>query len=205
MRIDGKLPVGAYLLEAKSGSLSARDLILVTDASLVLKSSPKQALVYFSHALTGAPIANANVALWESYYQNSKWHWRKLRQTTNSDGLAAFALKSRRRLTGAYLSLLPTTSGRLSLPAIRTGTTSVKRGAFTPSPIALPTGRRKLCSGNSLRAGLNSGVYSTPANQVVEYRDQRSARHQSERRQSHTQRLWQRLGLAGTERAVAAR
>ena len=39
VRIEGKLPVGAYLLEAKSGSLSARDLILVTDASLVLKST----------------------------------------------------------------------------------------------------------------------------------------------------------------------
>ncbi|HVQ38707.1 MAG TPA: hypothetical protein VMS31_14310, partial [Pyrinomonadaceae bacterium] len=64
-RIEGKLPVGAYLLEAKSGSLSARDLLLVTDANLVVKSSPKQALVYFSHALSGAPIANANISLWE--------------------------------------------------------------------------------------------------------------------------------------------
>ncbi len=58
--IVGKLPVGAYLLEAKSNSLSARDLVLVTDASVILKSSAKQALVYFSNALTGAPIANAN-------------------------------------------------------------------------------------------------------------------------------------------------
>ena len=91
---NGKLPLGAYLLEAKSGSLSARDLVLVTDASLVVKSSAKQALVYFSNALTGAPIANANVTLWESYYDNNKWHWRKLRQTTNSDGLAPFPLKN---------------------------------------------------------------------------------------------------------------
>ena len=62
-------PVGAYLLEAKSGSLSARELILVSDATLVVKSSTKQALVFFADALTGAPIANANVALWESYYK----------------------------------------------------------------------------------------------------------------------------------------
>src|SRR6266550_3108092 len=59
VRIEGKLPVGAYLLEGRSGSLSARDLVLVSDASLVLKSSAKQALAYFSNALTGAPIANA--------------------------------------------------------------------------------------------------------------------------------------------------
>ena len=47
IRIDGKLPVGAYLLEARAVHFQSRDLVLVTDASLVLKSSPKQALVYF--------------------------------------------------------------------------------------------------------------------------------------------------------------
>ena len=53
IRIEGKLPAGAYLLEAKSGSLSARELILVTDATLVLKSSMKQALVFFADAYDG--------------------------------------------------------------------------------------------------------------------------------------------------------
>ncbi|HEU4480036.1 MAG TPA: hypothetical protein VFR80_16080, partial [Pyrinomonadaceae bacterium] len=93
LRIEGKLPVGAYLLEARSGQLSARDLVLVTDASLVLKTTAKQAVVYFANAISGAPIANALVAVWESYYLNGKWYWRKLTQNTNSDGLASFALK----------------------------------------------------------------------------------------------------------------
>jgi hypothetical protein len=77
VRIEGKLPPGAYLLEAKGGALSSRDVVLVTDASIVLKSSAKQALVYFCSAVTGAPIANASVALWESYYTNEKWHGEK--------------------------------------------------------------------------------------------------------------------------------
>ena len=47
LRLDGKLKPGAYLLEAKGGGKAARDLILVTDATVVLKSSGKQALVYF--------------------------------------------------------------------------------------------------------------------------------------------------------------
>src|SRR6266446_7957790 len=47
LRIDGKPPPGAYLLEARSGSLSSRDLVLISDASIVLKSAAKQALVYF--------------------------------------------------------------------------------------------------------------------------------------------------------------
>jgi hypothetical protein len=94
VRINGKLPLGAYLLEARSGSLTARDLVLITDAALVLKTSAKQALVYFANAVTGAPIANANVTLWESYYDNNKWHSRRLAQTTNSDGLVPFPLKN---------------------------------------------------------------------------------------------------------------
>src|SRR5262245_20460311 len=83
-RIEGKLPVGAYLLEAKSGSLSVRDIVLVSDTTLVLKSSTNQALAFFTNALTGAPIANASVALWESYYLNNRWRWRRVRQTTDA-------------------------------------------------------------------------------------------------------------------------
>jgi hypothetical protein len=67
---------------------------LISDTSIVLKSSAKQALVFFCNAQTGAPIANAQVALWESYYVSDKWHWRKQIQTTNKDGLAPFTMKN---------------------------------------------------------------------------------------------------------------
>src|SRR6185369_9302758 len=93
-RIEGKLPVGAYLLEAKSGSLSAREIVLVSDATVVLKTSTNQALVFFTDAITSAPIANASVALWESYNVNNRWRWHRLRQTTDANGLARFPLKS---------------------------------------------------------------------------------------------------------------
>lgn len=168
VRIDSQLPVGAYLLEAKSGSLSTRDLVLVTDASLVLKSSPKQALVYFSHALTGAPIPNANIALWESYYQNSKWHWRKLRQTTNSDGLAAFTLKA----VGGYANLFVSAADNerqafAAGNANRNNTGEAWRiYAFTDRPAYRP---KESVQWKFIARRLNSGVYSTPANQVVEY------------------------------------
>ena len=170
MRIEGKLPVGAYLLEAKSGSLSARDLVLVTDVSLVLKSSAKQALVYFCNALTGAPIANANVALWESYYENSKWHWRKLRQTTNSDGLAPFTLKGTDESSQSFCrGEQRQRSGRLSPPAMRTSTTQRQAWriyAFTDRPAYRP---KETVQWKFIARRFGSGVYSTPANQVVEY------------------------------------
>ncbi|MCM3903839.1 MAG: MG2 domain-containing protein, partial [Pyrinomonadaceae bacterium] len=168
VRIDSKLPVGAYLLEAKSGAISARDLVLVTDASLVLKSTPKQALVYFSHALTGAPIPNANIALWESYYQNSKWHWRKRRQTTNSEGLAAFALKAGEGSGNLFVSAAD--NHRQAFAAGYSNRNNVGETwriyAFTDRPAYRP---KETVQWKFIARRLNSGVYSTPANQVVEY------------------------------------
>jgi uncharacterized protein YfaS (alpha-2-macroglobulin family) len=168
VRVDSKLPVGAYLLEAKSGSLQSRELILVTDATMILKTSSKQALVFFTNALTGLPIANASIALWESYYQNSKWHWRRLKQTTNSDGLAKFALR------GDESSSIFATAGLAERQAYATGSAySNTPGdgwriyAFTDRPAYRPkeTMQWKFIA---RRYGSN-GVYSTPANQVVEY------------------------------------
>jgi hypothetical protein len=91
VRLDTKLPVGAYLLEAKEGSISSRDMLLVTDVSVVVKSSEKQVLAFFANAINGSPMANANVTLWENYYSDdSKWHWRRIRGVTNNDGIAVF-------------------------------------------------------------------------------------------------------------------
>ena len=126
IRIEGKLPVGAYLLEAKSGSLSARDMMLVSDATLVLKSAGKQALVFFADAVTGAPIANANIALWESYYLNNRWRWRRLRQTTDADGLARFALRTVPTPATSLLRRQATIARRLP-PAIPTALVSDRR------------------------------------------------------------------------------
>lgn len=169
VRVDGQLPTGAYLLEAKSGSLSARDIILVSDATLVIKSSAKQALAFFVDAATGAPIANANVALWESYYQNNRWHWRRLRQTTNADGLAHFSLSRSQNTTQLFAAA-----------AIN------DRQAFAPSYCYMPSGQEdswriyaftdrpayrpnETMQWKFIARRRGSGIYSTPANQVIEY------------------------------------
>ncbi len=170
-RIEGKLPVGAYLLEAKSGSLSARDLVLVTDASLVMKSSAKQALVYFSNALSGAPIANAKIALWESYYTNNKWHWRKHRRVTNNDGLAIFELS----VVTSYRNLFAAaTSAGEGAQAFASGYANGHSGegqawriyAFTDRPAYRPN---ETVQWKFIARHFGNGVYSTPANQAIEY------------------------------------
>jgi uncharacterized protein YfaS (alpha-2-macroglobulin family) len=167
-RIDAKLPIGAYLLEANSGSLSTRDLLLITDVAVVLKSAGKQALVYFSNALTGAPIPNSTVSLWESFYSNGKGRWRRLRQTTNSEGLAHFALKNDESSDTLFV-----TAASVDRQAFASGYAygtsegqAWKIYAFTDRPAYRP---KETLQWKFIARRFANGVYSTPANQTIEY------------------------------------
>jgi len=167
-RIDAKLPLGAYLLEAKSGSLAVRDLVLVTDVAVVLKSAGKQALVYFSNALTGAPIPNSNVALWESYYTNGKNRWRRLRQTTDTDGLAKFTIGADNDSRSLFV-----TAASADRQAFAGGYSSGSSEgdawriyAFTDRPAYRP---KETLQWKFIARRFSNGVYTTPANQTIEY------------------------------------
>ncbi len=121
IELDEQLPLGAYVLlatnadattgsatsgpgaavstgqsatavQAASTPASSRELILVTDAALVLKTAGTQALVYFCDTFDGSPIANAGVSLWERSYQDGRWVWRHLSARTGEDGIATFTL-----------------------------------------------------------------------------------------------------------------
>jgi uncharacterized protein YfaS (alpha-2-macroglobulin family) len=167
-RIEGKLPVGAYLLEAKSGSLSARELVLISDATLVLKSSHSQALVFFTDALTSAPIANASVALWESYYLNGRWRWRRVRQTTDANGLARFQLKS--NSDNRSLFATAAVNDRQAFASGYAYTNERNDGwriyAFTDRPAYRP---KETLQWKFIARQAKGGAYSTPANRIFEY------------------------------------
>ena len=96
------------MIEAKSKGTKMRDLVLVTDAALVLKTSGKQALVYFGSALNGAPLSGARVQLWQGSYNQQKWIWQENVKSTNQDGLAVFDLPDKaqymRLFVGAALN-----------------------------------------------------------------------------------------------------
>ena len=168
VRIDGKLPTGAYLLEATSGSLKSREVILVSDATLVLKSSNNQALVFFADAITGAPLANANVTLWETYYHNNRWLWRRHGQTTDASGLARFVLKS--DLNGRNLFATGGVNDRQAFALANVYGQPREAGwriyAFTDRPAYRP---KETLQWKFIARVLEGGVYSTPANQVVNY------------------------------------
>lgn len=167
-RVTGRLPAGAYLLEAKSGSLTSREVLLVNDATLVLKTSLKQTLLFFADAITGAPIANANVVLWESFYQNDKWRWRRLPGTTNADGLAHFTLHN--FSTSSNLFATAAYNDRQAYAAAYAYGQNQDEGwriyAFTDRPAYRP---KETMQWKFIARRLGNGAYSTPANQVVEY------------------------------------
>ncbi|HEX7677856.1 MAG TPA: MG2 domain-containing protein, partial [Thermoanaerobaculia bacterium] len=92
IRIDPKLPPGAYLLQANGGGNKERALVLVTDATVVVRNEASKDVVYACSALTGAPLANARVKLWERYDENGHNISHSFDATTNADGLAEVGL-----------------------------------------------------------------------------------------------------------------
>lgn len=93
MRIDPKLPPGAYLLQADSGGPTERALVLITDATVVVRSDTSKAVVFACSAVTGAPLPNARVKLWERHGEHGHDVARSFDATTNADGLAEVGLE----------------------------------------------------------------------------------------------------------------
>ena len=168
IRLEEKLPVGAYLLEAKSGSVSSREMILVSDVSVVLKSTNRQALVFFTNAITGAPIANANIALWQSYYLNGVSRWRRLRQTTGADGVARFAIGVEYPSQNLFVTGGSNDRQAFAMGYVygRTDYEGWRVYAFTDRPAYRP---KETVQWKFIARQATEGVYSTPANQNLWY------------------------------------
>ena len=90
--VSGLVATTAATATTATTAASGRELILVTDAALVLKTAGTQALVYFCDTFDGSPLADAVVSLWERSYQNGNWVWRHLSARTGEDGIATFRL-----------------------------------------------------------------------------------------------------------------
>jgi uncharacterized protein YfaS (alpha-2-macroglobulin family) len=169
VRLDGKLPMGAYLLEAKSDKERARDLILVTDASLVLKTSGKQALVYFCSAITGAPIPQADVKLWEHSYNGNDYVWNERAKKTGADGIAVFDLTRAGQNANVFAA-----ASSANRQAFANGYSYPAQSEDQPWRIYAFTDRPAYRPGESvqwkfLARRYTEGVYSTPSNQKIEF------------------------------------
>jgi uncharacterized protein YfaS (alpha-2-macroglobulin family) len=85
VRLEPRLDRGAYLMTASADGKSSKQLVMVTDAHILVHSTPKRLQVYVSDVLSGAPIAGAKVRI--SQQRNDSKQWIR-DATTNSDGLA---------------------------------------------------------------------------------------------------------------------
>jgi alpha-2-macroglobulin len=172
LRLDGKLRPGAYVLEAQGGGKSARDIVLVTDATLVLKTSGRQALVFVTHALTGKPLANAQTRLWERWHVgNNKWEARAQDKATDKDGLAVFSISRPANNSVEIFAAAKLSDKQAFSPgnaySYRDPHESWRIYAFTDRPAYRP---KEKVEWKAVVRRYNGSVYSTPANQTIWFR-----------------------------------
>jgi alpha-2-macroglobulin len=87
--VNGKLPVGAYVLNAHTAGADARELLLVSDLALVARSGVDRTLIYVTDALTGAPVAGAHLLLGR-HHGGVRNEISEQRADSGPDGTASF-------------------------------------------------------------------------------------------------------------------
>ncbi|HMP77596.1 MAG TPA: MG2 domain-containing protein [Kiritimatiellia bacterium] len=107
MPVGKPLEPGAYLLLAAAGGQTARELVLVTDAALAIKTGGPKALAWFCDALTGEPIPEADVRIWQRYHDRGRDHWRVVPARSDQDGIAQVDLPD-----GHYETLVFASNGK---------------------------------------------------------------------------------------------
>ena len=172
LRLDGKLRPGAYVLEAQGGGQSARELVLVTDAALVLKTSGKTALVFVTDALSGKPLANAKTRVWERWHVgNNKWEARSQDKVTDKDGLAVFEVtrqvNNNVEIFAAAIAGDKQAFSPSNTYSYRDPHETWRIYAFTDRPACRP---KETVQWKAMVRRYNGSVYSTPANETIWFR-----------------------------------
>ncbi|MDQ3282488.1 MAG: MG2 domain-containing protein [Acidobacteriota bacterium] len=83
--LDPRLPMGAYIVTAQAGGRTSRQLLLVSDAHILVHMAGGSARVFVSDVETGEPIPNARVTGWTEGRTP-----QRISATTNANGLAEF-------------------------------------------------------------------------------------------------------------------
>ncbi len=170
VRLPAPLETGAYLLEARSKRESSRALILVSDVSVVVKTSPARCVAYVCDVFRGAPVPGAEVRAWVHHKKEGRPRWSKRTGTTGEDGLVRFDLPDGSRGADMFVAVA---SGERQAFATANGVygpgneTRWKLYAFTDRPAYRPgeTVHWKVI------ARVHDGRrYATPSGQTIAYR-----------------------------------
>lgn len=186
VQLDRKLPPGAYVFAATAGGKSSRELILVTDGALVLKNSSRQALLYYCNAVSSAPIAGAPVKLWETWWEDRRWHCESFDGTTSTNGVAVIQIEPKQNTS---VTLFATAHGGDSQAYVGgfggwygsygdQNPAGWRIYAFTDRPAYRP---KETVQWKFIARRYDGSVYSTPSGATVEYQifDPRGARVKS--------------------------
>lgn len=87
---DGVVPVGAFILLAKSGATESLDLVLVSESALLNKITKNKAVFWAVNAHSGKPLSDVPVKYVYSYY-DAQGHtfWKEGEGVTDSKGMLA--------------------------------------------------------------------------------------------------------------------
>lgn len=168
--LDETLPVGAYLLEARAGKQTARELVLVTDVALMAKADGRRLVVFAASALDGTPIPDMRLRVWFNAYDRQRQTpvWVEQTGVTDQDGLARFEKADHQ----GYATLVLAASGARQTLCLHTGGTvsatpdGWKVYAFTDRAAYRPgdTARWKI-----IARQLDGKTYRTPAGSLLGY------------------------------------
>lgn len=169
VNLDFKLPIGAYVLEAQANNVKTRELILVTNVSLVVKSSEKEVLVYFCNAVSGAPLPKAEVKFWERSYDKDKYVWRLSAGRTDENGICVFSFIDKDDSRDFYVAAV---SGEQQAFSIGESYNRYRQEeqwriyAFCDRPAYRP---KETVQWKFICRKYNGKIYSTPANEIIEF------------------------------------
>jgi uncharacterized protein YfaS (alpha-2-macroglobulin family)/tetratricopeptide (TPR) repeat protein len=173
VRLEEELQRGAYLLVATSNGKFARELVLVSDVSVVLKAWRGEVLAYVCDAVDGSPVPGARVHLWNLKYDQKRWTGSDAVKQTDDEGLCQFQVDSRTRGRERYHGYLVTAAAN-GRQAFALGGRFGSPGGREAWKIYATTDRPAYRPGETVHwkatARTNDGSgYATPAGEVLDY------------------------------------
>lgn len=171
-RLDPIAEPGTYLVEATAGSVTARELIVVTSAAAILQPAGSKAVAAVFDARTGDRITeDVKLKIWSAQRAaNGIWDWKSAESPPGKDGLHQTDLPS----AGAWARLFVFANAG-AMPAVVRDTvgSSIREG--DDWAIQVFTDRAAYRPGDTVRWKLiarvtSAGVMRTPAAELINFR-----------------------------------
>jgi len=115
LKLD-KLKAGTYIFYAKTKrNVESATIINVSEYALVVKAAPNKFLAYVANAITGEPVANADIFITMNKYSYSQSRNVVIKKTGKSDDSGVFTFEdkdfNKKQYSAANVSILATKNG----------------------------------------------------------------------------------------------